>query len=497
MQTITHRHRAARTYSVYHLALLVFVAFALRAAVFNFWLQNDMRYRQPDSFDYHYLAVGIAHGAGVVRLDNGTPLFWRTPGYPYFLTPFYTKKYNAKFEDYQADHKRALWFQIILCSFIPLLVFFLGLLLTASTTIAWITAWIIAVHPGFVLASGYLLTDALAHLLFTIFLLFFYRSFQLWCEDATSTKNTVLMLICAAVILGMYAWFRPIGRYFMFISCILLLLSHTSIYKKMLRIALFASIFFVMIAPWCIRNYRATGSYFFCPMSGPYLQTFVAPKIIRDLTGEPLMNAINSLSKQVMVEHAQQQKMTDLLCPGTTYPQEFACLTVAQPWCTGHPYYFALEWMREVFKTTFDLYTTQFVAYQNNSFSYDPPEEFLTQKLAEALYVTPLALWVRTLVWLEALFLLLVWIGLLAGCYLYVLQPLFKLMLKKGVGPQARTLLATWIKAGFFIGGMLIMTGGFGYARLRMPIDPLMFILSLTFWYNLWKSYMPRGEKNL
>jgi len=40
-----------------------------------------------------------------------------------------------------------------------------------------------------------------------------------------------------------------------------------------------------------------------------------------------------------------------------------------------------------------------------------------------------------------------------------------------------------WLKAGVMIAAVLGMTGGFGYARLRMPVEPLLVLLSLTFWY--------------
>jgi hypothetical protein len=491
------KHDQPASYTTFQLLGLLAVAFILRAATFEWYLQHKGRYRQPDSFDYHYIAVGLKHDKGAVRLDNGQPLFWRTPGYSYFLKPFYTKKPTVQFETYQTEHKRALWLQIILCSLIPLLVFFLALQLTHVATIAWAAAWITALHPGFIFASGYLLTDALAHLIFTCFLIYFYRTFTLAdTHDAPEPKNILFVLICAALLLGLYTWFRPIGRYFMFISCLLLALSTMPLIKKVTRILMFSATFFIVIAPWYIRNYQATGMYFFCPMSGPYLQTFMAPKIMRAAHGTPLLDALDKLNREAAEECMRQRKLYALTHPGKTYPQEFACHIVAQPWCNNHPFYFAREWLREVQKTTFDLYTTQYVAFTNNTFFYDPPEEFLSEKLADALYKAKIPVWMRVLVWLELLFMILLWIGLLAGCYYYVLIPCIAYIRGRRI-PEAYSLMwDTWIKAGFFIAGMLIMTGGFGYARLRMPIDPLMFILSLTFWYGLWKSYMPRGEKN-
>lgn len=486
------------TYNWKNLGILLLTAFMLRAVVFGLCIQHEGRYRQPDSFDYHYGAVGITHGRGMVKLDTNRPLFWRTPGYPYFLSYFFTKQPTAQFEAYRREHKTALWFQLFLCSFIPIVVFFLALMLTQTNGIAWLTAYITALHPGFILASGYLLTDALAHLLFTVFLLFFYRAFRFWYEQEKRTfKDMLIMLICAGLFLGLYTWFRPIGRYFMVISCSIIALAACNIKDKVIKIILLFSLVSAVIAPWYIRNYHATGNYFYCPMSGPYLQTFVAPKIIRQLTGKPLLECIQKLLRESQIELQKQQAQHNLTNPDKVYPQEFACYTIARPWCINYPFYFTLEWLREALKTTFDLYTTQLVAYMNNTYYYDPPEEFLAEKLADALYNNRMYWYLRILVWLELLFMLFIWIGLLWGAYRYILLPASKYIQTKELSTHTGRMLSLWIKTGLFIGGMLIMTGGFGYARLRMPIDPLMFILSLTLWYDVWKSYTRRGEKNL
>ena len=40
---------------------------------------------------------------------------------------------------------------------------------------------------------------------------------------------------------------------------------------------------------------------------------------------------------------------------------------------------------------------------------------------------------------------------------------------------------AFWFKLLFFTAAIIGMTGGFGYARLRLPVEPLLIILALTF----------------
>jgi hypothetical protein len=64
------------------LSLLFFSTFALRAAVFFFYVQHEQRYQQPDSGDYHIYATTIV-------TNSIMPRYWRTPGYPVYLAPFY------------------------------------------------------------------------------------------------------------------------------------------------------------------------------------------------------------------------------------------------------------------------------------------------------------------------------------------------------------------------------------------------------------------------
>ena len=61
--------------------------------------------------------------------------------------------FSAHFANNSKAQKAALWLQILLCSCIPLIIFFLSLSLVNNLTIAWITSWISVVHLGLVFAD--------------------------------------------------------------------------------------------------------------------------------------------------------------------------------------------------------------------------------------------------------------------------------------------------------------------------------------------------------
>jgi len=88
----------------------------------------------------------------------------------------------------------------------------------------------------------------------------------------------------------------------------------------------------------------------------------------------------------------------------------------------------------------------------------------------------------RFIIYLEIIFEILKWIGLLLGAFFFMLFPLIK---RFNVSDTIKQNGLLWLKISPMIGAFIIMTGGFGYARLRLPVEALMIMLSLTFWYWL------------
>ncbi|MCK5632182.1 hypothetical protein KAH94_00365 [bacterium] len=467
-----------------NLCILFFAAFLVRAATFQFYVQYNQRYKQPDSMDYHNCAISMTMGTGMHRPDNLQPIFWRTPGYPTFIHFFYKlfRIKSTKFAPNSAAHKAILWTQITLSSFLPLLLFFLILALTGVLSLAWIVAWIFVFHIGTVFASTYLLTEALSLLLFFPFLLFFYKSFSVWGEKKQS--SFVLNTIIAALCLGIMTWIRPMGEFVSILATILIVVLGNALWKqKIKQIALFFIIFFLVTGGWYLRNYNITGKIFFCPMFGPYLNSFCAPKIIRDTTKYTLAQCINGQYKKAIHE----AKIDDLLAKrkGKRGCKELSALKVALPVIKKHPWMFARDWIKEVLKTTFDLHSSLLVAFANNTFTYDPLEEFLTEKWQACLYKQPMSYGMRFFIFLELLFEILKWIGILLGAWLFLAVPLIK---RSTISKARKKITLLWLKVAPVIGAIVFMTGGFGYARLRLPVEPLMVLLSLTWYFWVFKK---------
>lgn len=482
-----------KPYTLKNLSILFIVAFLLRAGTFYFFIQHHELYKQPDSNDYHISALGITTGIGTYHIVTKKPLFWRTPGYPTYLSWFYSlyPLTDARFSSCMSAQKASIWVQIFLCSCIPILAFFLALLLTSSLELSWIVGWIFVFHLGFVLASCYILTDALSMIFFLLFLIFFYKGFSFLGESSSPNKKSYYYLIFAALNIALYTWMRPNGQFIAYLALFIMLFSNDIVQKKLLKLALFASVFFLSIIPWYIRNHDLTGHWFFCPMSGPYLQAFSAPKILRRISHKPLEECHRTLFQEVLKEKKYQEELMKIIAPHHTVSLELICKRIAWPWISKYPGYFLIDWIKEVCKTTFDLYASQIVSIVKGVQFYDPMEEFLSEKLQECIYKQPMHFALRLLCWLELIFSLFIWIGLLGGLWIFLIGQI----ISRNVSNVIKQTGILWLKTGIMIGGIVGMTGGFGYARLRMPAEALIIILSLTFWFWLLDTKLKRATR--
>ncbi len=476
-------YRFHGSYNWRKLLLLFVAAFIVRAIPFYSYIQHKERYRQADAMDYHVCALGLYYGVGLRRLDNKWPTFWRTPGYPLYLAAFY-KLYGVQkpqFNENILAQKAALWVQILLSSFTPILIFFLVLSLLPLISLAWIIAWIFVFHLGFVLTSGYVSTEALSMLLFFCYLIFFYKRYRFIGEGSGYTIPPWWHIALCALFLGAYTWIRPMGQFVAVVTLVLLACAAVPWKRKLANVALFAAIFFGSLSPWIIRNYHFTGKIFFWPGSGPNLVCFSVPKILRRLTGQSFGECHSRMMKQVNVGIIEDYTRLQREEPHYYVSQELVCAKLAWPWILQYPLYFIQDWLREICKTTFDLYASQLVDFARNTYTFDPMEDFLSEKLADCIYKQPMHWFMRLLCSLEALFAIVKWIGIFSGFVLFFLRPLW-FGLREA---SKKHMFFVWLKAGIMIAVVLSMTGAFGYARLRMPVEPLLILLSLTFWYKL------------
>jgi hypothetical protein len=274
---------------------------------------------------------------------------------------------------------------------------------------------------------------------------------------------------------------RPNGKFMaVMVAAVITCLPASSIFSRMAKPVLFLTIFFAALAPWYIRNYECTGHIFFCPMSGAYLNSFCVPKIIRRVEGGTYHEAHQKAHRAIAYETLEQQQLAKALGSTKHVSPYLLGTALAIPYIKNYPHYFIYDWMVQVLKTTFDLFSYQLAALALNCYRYDPLEEFITEKWYKTL-LGPIPLWMKLIGWLELFFYLWIWFGICAGLYHFVIMPIWSFFTHK---TQLPPLTILWLICGVLFAGFVIQTGGFGYARLRIPVEPLLLIASLTWYYR-------------
>lgn len=134
--------------------LLLFVfSCVVRILFFEAFFHRNKQYWRGDSQQYHDPAVQLVKGNGLVD-KNGAHWFYRVPGYSFFLA--------ACYKLFGINVLYAVWIQMILSAFIPLLIFLLSLVFFPLSIFgAKIASSIAAVHLGYVMHAGMVMSDSL------------------------------------------------------------------------------------------------------------------------------------------------------------------------------------------------------------------------------------------------------------------------------------------------------------------------------------------------
>ena len=186
----------------------------------------------PDGAEYHAYAVNLAeHGT----YTDGQWTAFRAPGYPAFM--------SVVIRFWGDSYAKIQIAQTIVSSFIPLLVYGIGLSV-GGPTVALISGVVACVHFGLVDEPAHMMSESVFTILYALVLLFTLKA-------AKSTKYS----IACGVVLAL-AWLtRPVGVLLLPFSCAWLLIK-CGIRIGAKRIALVLSLTLIVMMPWWIRNYR-------------------------------------------------------------------------------------------------------------------------------------------------------------------------------------------------------------------------------------------------
>lgn len=489
------------------LGCLFIVSFLVRACVFYFYLRHNARYWQVDSSTYHYVATSLAQGKGISNAD-GSSNFYRLPGYPVFIGFFYKLWGN--------NPERALWAQIVLASCIPLLIFFLAnVLFPRRRWIAYGASGLSAVHLGLVLYSGFFMTESLFIFLLLCFFYYFFSAVHLWfCDEkqlqpvaqcgcarplwswvpedaievpsyeqiyqsvanatpircASASDPRAYDLFLAGIFLGLLSLVRPVGHYMLVVALILLLFLRGSWISRVRLSGILSLSWLLIVVPWLMRNYLLLGHIFFHTLPGGHFLYLSASRVAMHPQHCSYQQARQNLGHEVQAYIALREQQ--LKRPLNEIERCYIHEEIARHYFSAYPMITLKTWATDIFRTCFSLYSAELLYLEAERADHDYFAKGRSWADMFKRYLIPATsnYVLKAIVYSEILFFLLILFGFFAG--------LLRLLMKR----CSRVDVCSWARMVPFMALFVIIALAGGYARMRLPIEPLLLMCSLYGW---------------
>lgn len=447
------------------LAVLFLGALFLRAIVFYFYLGKNENFWQVDSTTYHLIAESVARGKGVSHPD-GRPQFYRVSGYPCFLA--------ASYALFGIDKKTALWPQIVLAAIIPLLVFFLSLtLFPKMILLARGASLYAACHLGFVLFSGFFMTESLFIFLFLLFAVFFFKR-----------PLTLSKAFFAGLFLGAAGMVRPVGHYLLVVTLLLIfLLQQESFFKKIARSCMLTLGWLLPIIWWLLRNYLLTGYIFFHTLPGGHFLYLSAARVAMHVHDCSYQEARKILAQKA--DKAMRKKEIEVGRPLLEIEQCQVNEKLAVWYFKKRPVVAVKNWCIDMLRTMLSLYSAELLYLQSGrqEFDYFNKQRGFSSMVSRYLF-PPTDNWFLRLIIYGEMFL---FFFILLGFALGLLQIIQKLCIL-GFSALHQSDVVVWLQILPFMIFFIVIALSGGYARMRLPLEPFLIILSLWAYQNAYRA---------
>jgi len=461
-------------------------AFLIRFTVFNYYLGKNNNYWQVDSSTYHKIACGLLSGNGFSTSDNNNIYkqnFYRLPGYPVFLASIY-KLFNINIR----DTKTVLWAQVILASFIPILIFILSLILFPNYFLAAKLASLYScVHLGLVLYSGFFMSESLFIFLFLIFLILFFRTVSCDCHPelvsgSRNIRNHNKNIFISGLFLGFAGLVRPVGHYLLFLSIILIILNNFNFKNYKLNIknnfkkALYLILgFIIIVSPWLVRNYIYQGKSFFHTLPGGHFLNFAAARSAMLEQNCDYNKAKVYLQNKIKILAQEQKDKLNRDLNEIEYCD--LQLNLAIQYFKKYPLITIKNFLIDIFRTSFSLYSSEILYLENNRNNIDYFSNKRTVFSLVKRYLVPETknIDLKLLIYFEIILNLFIWLGVLGAC---VIPSLTVVAFGEDWCKDPGSLFSPFA----FILLFLVIGLAGGYARMRLPAEPLLIILAFNFY---------------
>ena len=262
----------------------------------------------------------------------------------------------------------------------------------------------------------------------------------------------------SGLFLSIASLFRPVGHYVIFFSSIMLLFSNFSFSKKLKNILVLFLGWFLIVLIWLLRNFLLTGFLFLHTLPGRHFLNHTTAYVLMDCKDISYSQAkeklIKKLSQKINIEEKQNGRKL--------YEIEECILAerISFKYFFKHPFLTIKYGLSHICKTALKPFCEElfFIEEKNGN----KINNFLFPKMSKN--------WFRLIVFLDMFLFLFLLIGFLG----FIINSIFN-----------KDFLCVFSKTFPLILLFIVITFAAGFARLRLPVEPLIIILSVSFWMNL------------
>ncbi len=429
----------------WQVALLLWVgSLAVRILFYVFFLTNNPCQLFFDSGHYHAMACNLLERGAFCDV-TGLYNFYRLPGYPVFLATCYWL--------FGVVPGVALAVQQLLGACIPVQMFFFVRMLWPKP---WWGALVIAAigifHVGLVLFSGLVMTETLFVFCFLVFL-------QLLVSMWRTRKCHQALF--AGLTLGICNLTRPLVFFPIVVAVLCFIFMQGRWQQRVLLVGNYSIGWLVLLAYWIARNWAITGLCFLHTLSGPHLLNHGAVRAYAMAHNLPCEQARIILHKQVpSIFTIDKQQHAVLKSRGE---EQLAKKTLLMCW----PQTIILS-LVNCLKTVLGLYSAELLcidsggdlpSYNDSCSLWQRAQRFLRPRAHNRL------IWY--ICWLEIVYQCIILFGVCGYCLLWLLS-----RRKDWLMAMLLALCVTIVAA----------TAICGFARLRLPIEPILIMVAVMFY---------------
>lgn len=442
----THAETNKKKFKHLGLTIIFLISLTVRGLFFHNFLSHNHNYMVPeDSAQYHAAATTLLTGQET-STHAWADKFHRLPGYPLILAGCYTF--------FGPNPITALWIQVFIASFIPILIYFLALTLFPTTSlVAFIAGLAASIHVGFITYAGSLMAESYFMIFFLLFLMLFLPQKKLFL---------------AGILLGIASIIRPVGTPLLALSIFYLLFTRQPIKQKLRTSVSFFTGWVSITGLVLLRNYLACGALFFHTLPGIHFLRYSTASVHKEVHSTSFHEARVALANTWQNNIQEQEAATQ-----QTLNEYQRCNVAEKITCKyfiEYPLISIKHFCINIIKTTLGLHAS-YLQFVDTKELFEHATSWGVWERVRIYFPPHVKSWfLIPMIYSEIIFLFLMLLGVLG----FSIRACFSWKWF-----EQAFLTVPW--AGLFIG----LTLGAGCARLRLPADIFLIMLASCFWVKM------------